>query len=109
MQLIDTFRRYPGSCGVCHTPTPGPAAVDLEFDDIGSTIRQAHVYLCANCAYQVATLIVPVHGKAIVDADEASEVAGLRAELAAARAQLADHESIFASIRGTVPAGGDDA
>lgn len=100
MELIDSFIRPPGCCAVCYTPTSKRGVIDLKLEDPGQLVRRSHVYLCADCALQVATLIVPQHGKAITSNKVTQEMAMVYNELAVAKAEIGKYEEIMRQIRG---------
>ena len=103
MHVIDGYRRAPGCCVKCKSPSVGVGGIDLGVEDPGIIVRMAQVYLCGDCAMQVGTMIAPLHGKAIVDATVAEQLAEAQHLLAAAHRELAKNAEIFAAIRGSVP------
>ena len=100
MRLIDSFIRPPGACAVCHTPTSKRGVIDLELEDPGQLVRRSHVYLCADCAMQVAQLIVPQHGRAITSNMVTQELAMANNELSVMKAKVVEYEGIMRQIRG---------
>lgn len=105
MELTSVYRRAPGCCSVCGNPSTAHGVIDLQAADQGMLARTFDLYLCGDCALQIAKLIAPTRGKQLVNEGVMQELAMVNNELMVAKAKLAEYEQTFAMIR---QIGGDD-
>lgn len=101
MELTHGFRAAPGCCATCGTAATGPV-IDLQVADLGVYARTHRVYLCAECASHVGTLIAPAVGKAMVAADMRADYLYVQDRLAAVERERDEAIERLNSIRGAI-------
>lgn len=99
MELTDVYRRAPGCCSVCGTPSTTHGVVDLRIDDMANQHRSFAVYLCGECALQVGQLAGMRAGKALMPVDTVDQLAAAQAQVTALQARLDEYETIFEQVR----------
>lgn len=99
MKRADAYLAPPGCCAVCRTSASRQLIVDMEIYDPNITVRQSRIYLCGVCVMEAARLVATDSGLAIVDAGIADSYKATLAELEAAEAKVAEHETKATELR----------
>lgn len=101
MELTEGFRAAPGRCATCATSAHGPV-IDLQVNDLGVYARTHRMYLCATCALQVAEMIAPIAGRAVVASDMRADYLYVQDRLAAVERERDEAIERLNSIRGAI-------
>lgn len=102
MELTEVYRRAPGCCMVCRTPSTANGVIDLRVDEPDKPGWSHSAYLCGECAFEVGRLIAPRFGWQFVSSDVIAELAVAHNDIANLQARVDEAEAVFAMIRGDV-------